>query len=220
VKSYGGGQIVEADGTISVDNPKAVAALEEAKSWIDTISPPGVLAYMEDESRGVWQTGNAVFMRNWPYAYSLGNSEDSKVKGLFDVTTLPDGGGGSAATLGGRSLAVSKYSKHQKEAIELVKWLASSEMQKLSAIESAHLPTIMALYDDPDIAKAQPVIPRWKHVVLNAVARPATVTKLKYNEVSSDFWSAVHNTLAGDGTAAGNLAALKAKLAKLKGAGW
>ncbi len=220
VKSYGGGVIVEQDGTISVDNPKAVAALEGAKSWIDTIAPPGVLAYMEDESRGVWQTGNAVFMRNWPYAYSLGNSEGSRIKGLFDVTTLPDGGGGSAATLGGRSLAVSKYSKHPKEAIELVKWLASPDMQKLSALEAAHLPTIVALYDDPDIAKAQPVIPRWKNVVLNAVARPATVTKLKYNEVSADFWSAVHNTLAGDGTAAANLKALKAKLTELKGSGW
>ncbi len=93
VKSYGGGQIVEADGTISINNPQAAAALEQAKSWIGTISPEGVLAYQEEESRGVWQLGNAVFMRNWPYAYALGNGADSAVKGKFDVAPLPIGRG-------------------------------------------------------------------------------------------------------------------------------
>ena len=78
VKSNGGGQIVEPDGTISINNPKAAAAIDMAKGWVGTISPPGVLAYQEEESRGVWQTGNAVFMRNWPYAYSLGNGDDSR----------------------------------------------------------------------------------------------------------------------------------------------
>ncbi len=53
-------------------------------------------------------------MRNWPYAYGLGNGDDSAVKGLFGVTTLPVGaeGDSSAATLGGWNVAVSKYSKH------------------------------------------------------------------------------------------------------------
>ena len=64
VKSNGGGQIVEPDGTISINNPKAVAAIDRVKSWIGNISPEGVLAYQEEESRGVWQTGNAVFMRS------------------------------------------------------------------------------------------------------------------------------------------------------------
>src|SRR5690606_36765010 len=41
VKSYGGGQIVEADGTISINNEQAIAALEEVRSWIGTISPEG-----------------------------------------------------------------------------------------------------------------------------------------------------------------------------------
>ena len=41
VKSSGGGQIVEADGTISINNPKAAAAIERAKGWVGTISPPG-----------------------------------------------------------------------------------------------------------------------------------------------------------------------------------
>ena len=222
VKSYGGGQIVEPDGTISINNPKAVAALEEAKSWINTISPPGVLSCQEEESRGVWQVGNAVFMRNWPYAYSLGNSADSKVKGLFDVTTLPTGGDDnkSAATLGGWNVAVSKYSKHQAEAIKLAMFIASKEFQKDRAIERSNLPTIQSLYDDPDVAKAQPIIPRWKEVFMNAVPRPSAPTKIKYNEVSSDFWSAVHDTLAGNGSAADNLEQLEAKLTELKGSGW
>ena len=78
VKSNGGGQIVEADGSISINNPKAAAALDRAKSWVATIAPQGALAYQEEESRGVWQLGNSVFMRNWPYAFALGNGADSK----------------------------------------------------------------------------------------------------------------------------------------------
>ena len=110
VKSNGGGQIIEPDGTITIYNENAVKALEMAKGWVGTISPPGVLSYMEEETRGVWQTGNAVFMRNWPYAYALGNGDDSPIKGKFDVAPLPSGGGdnASAATLGGWNLAVSK----------------------------------------------------------------------------------------------------------------
>lgn len=222
IKSYGGGQIVEPDGTISVNNPNAIAALEMAKSWVGTISPEGVLAYQEEESRGVWQTGNAVFMRNWPYAYGLGNGEDSAVKGLFGVTTLPVGkeGDTSAATLGGWNVAVSKYSTKQEAAISLALYLAGPEAQKQRAIAESNLPTIVSLYDDPDIAAAQPIIPQWKDVFLNAVPRPSAPTLGKYNEVSAKFWSAVHDTLSGNGTAAENLELLEADLTDLKGSGW
>jgi trehalose/maltose transport system substrate-binding protein len=222
VKSHGGGQIVEADGTISINNEKAVKALETAAAWVGTISPEGVLAYGEEESRGVWQTGNAAFMRNWPYAYTLGNGDDSAVKGLFDVTTLPVGAEGdtSAATLGGWNAAVSKYSEHQDVAISLVMYLAGPEAQKARAISESALPTIVALYDDADIGAAQPIIPQWKNVFLNAVPRPSAPTLGKYNEVSSKFWSAVHETLSGNGSAADNLAGLEADLTDLKGDAW
>ncbi|MFN3991965.1 MAG: ABC transporter substrate-binding protein [Tabrizicola flagellatus] len=222
VKSHGGGQIVEPDGTISINNPNAVAALEQAKSWVGTISPAGVLAYQEEEARGVWQTGNAVFMRNWPYAYTLGNGDDSAVKGLFGVTTLPVGkeGDPSAATLGGWNVAVSKYSTKQEAAISLAMYLAGPEAQKQRAIAESNLPTIIALYDDPDIAAAQPIIPQWKDVFLNAVPRPSAPTLGKYNEVSAKFWSAVHNTLSGKGSAAENLELLEIELNDIKGSGW
>jgi trehalose/maltose transport system substrate-binding protein len=170
----------------------------------------------------VWQTGNAVFMRNWPYAYGLGNGDDSKVKGLFDVTTLPTAGGDtkSAATLGGWNVAVSKYSKNQEAAVDLAKFLGGAEYQKANALKGSKLPTIVSLYDDADIAASQPIIPRWKEVFLNAVPRPSAPAKVKYNEVSSLFWSAVHDSLSGKGTAKENLEALEAKLTELKGDAW
>ncbi|MDB5539906.1 MAG: transporter substrate-binding protein [Devosia sp.] len=223
VVSNGGGQIVEPDGTISINNEKAAAAIEMAKGWVGNISPEGVLAYQEEESRGVWQLGNAVFMRNWPYAYQLGNGDDSAVKGKFDVVPLPIGegeGARSAATLGGWNVAVSKYSKAPEEAIKLALFLSSTEVQKERAIKQSNLPTIVSLYDDADVAAAQPIIPNWKEVFVNAVPRPSAPTKVKYNEVSSLFWSAVHDTLSGNGTAAENLELLEAKLTELKGDAW
>lgn len=219
IKSSGGGQIIEPDGTISVNNEKAAAAVEKVKEWIGTIAPKGVLAYQEEESRGVWQTGNAVFMRNWPYAYALGNGDDSAVKGKFEVAPLPAATDGDqpSSTLGGWNLAVSKYSDEQEAAIAFVKFLGSAETQKVRAIELSNLPTIAALYDDPEVAAAQPFMPHWKPIFQSAVPRPSAVAKVKYNEVSSKFWSAVHNTLSGNGTAAENLELLEVELTELKG---
>ncbi|WP_201742142.1 ABC transporter substrate-binding protein [Mangrovicoccus ximenensis] len=223
IASSGGGHVVEPDGTVSVNNPAAVEALERAAAWVGTISPPGVLAYQEEEARGVWQTGNALFMRNWPYAYALGNGPDSPIKDLFGVAPLPAGGsddGGPAATLGGWNVAVSKYSRHQEAAISLALYLAGPEAQKAGALGEAHLPTLAALYDDPEIAAAQPIVPRWKEIFQQAVPRPSAPTKGAYNEVSAKFWSAVHETLSGQGSAAENLELLELDLGDLKGRGW
>jgi trehalose/maltose transport system substrate-binding protein len=177
---------------------------------------------MEEESRGVWQTGNAVFMRNWPYAYALGNAADSPISGKFDVAPLPSGGGDnkSAATLGGWNIAVSRYSPNVEAATDLVMFMTSAESQKSMALKLSHLPTIISLYDDAEIAEQQPLIPRWKDIFLNAVPRPSAPTKVAYNEVSSKFWTAVHDTLSGTGTAADNLELLEADLDELKGGGW
>jgi trehalose/maltose transport system substrate-binding protein len=223
VKSNGGGQIVEADGTISINNPQAAAAIDRAATWIGTISPEGNLAYQEEESRGVWQLGNSVFMRNWPYAYALGAGDDSAVKGKFDVAPLPAGdgeGAGSAATLGGWNVAVSKYSPDPEEAIKLALFLSSTEVQKERAINQSNLPTIPSLYEDADVLKASPFMANWKAIFEQAVPRPSAPTKIKYNEVSSLFWSAVHETLSGNGTAAENLEGLEADLTDLKGEAW
>ncbi len=220
VNSHGGGMIVSPEGEITINSEAAAEALNQAAGWIGTISPEGVLAYKEEESRGVWQTGNAAFMRNWPYAWALGQSEDSAVKDRFAIAPLPSGGAGSAATLGGWNLAVSKYSEDREAAIELAMFLASEEAQKRRAIELTRLPTIEALYDDPEVAQAQPSIPQWKEIFLDTVSRPSPPTRGDYNEVSKEFWDAVHATLSGERPAEASLARLEARLDRIKGSGW
>jgi trehalose/maltose transport system substrate-binding protein len=107
IASNDGGDIVEHDGTISIDNARAVEILTLARSWIGTIAPTSVLSFEEEDARRLWQKGDAVFMRNWPYAYELGNYADSPVKGQFDIAPLPMGPSGtrSIATIGGWNLA-------------------------------------------------------------------------------------------------------------------
>ncbi len=137
IYSSGGGTIVSPEKTITIDNEIAAAALDRAAGWVGTISPPGVTGFQEEEARAVWQGGNAAFMRNWPYAYTLGNGEDSAIVDLFDVTSLPGAEAGqSAATLGGWQLAVSKYSENPEAAAKFALWLGAEEQQKAACIKS------------------------------------------------------------------------------------
>jgi len=198
VDSNGGGTIVSPDKKITINNDKAAAILDKAASWVGTISPPGVTGYGEEDARNQWQAGNAAFMRNWPYAYSLGNAADSPVKDKFDVSPLPAGDAGhGAATLGGWQLAVSKYSKNPAVAADVALFLASAPEQKIRAIQGSLNPTIMSLYQDPDVLAAAPFFGKLYDVFTNAVARPSTATAPKYNETSTIFFNGVHDVLTG-----------------------
>ncbi|MDA8427481.1 MAG: ABC transporter substrate-binding protein [Treponema sp.] len=201
--SNGGGSIVEPDGRISIDNPKAAAALDMAASWVGSISPPGVTGYGEEDARRVFQAGNAAFMRNWPYAYSLGQASDSAIKDKFDVVPLPAGSAGrAAAALGGWQLAVSKYSKHPKEAADLLFFMTSERQQKMRAIDGSFQPTVKALYKDKDVLKAVPFFGKLFDVFMAAAPRPSTVTAPHYAEVSKVFYSECHDVLTGKQTGA------------------
>jgi trehalose/maltose transport system substrate-binding protein len=185
---------------------------------VDTISPPGVTAYLEEDSRGVWQSGNAAFMRNWPYAYALGNSEDSPIAGLFDVVPLPQGAGGrSAATLGGWQLMMSDYSENKDAAAEFIKFIGSAQAQKDRAMRVALLPTIAGLYSDPELLDAQSFMGPMYDVFTNAVARPSTVTGELYNEVSAAYFNAVHSILTGEAASEDALLDLEDELVDITG---
>jgi trehalose/maltose transport system substrate-binding protein len=222
IDSFGGGAIVDENGNITVNNAKAREALALAATWVGNISPEGVLNYGEEEARGVFQSGNSVFMRNWPYAWSLGNGADSPVKGNIGVVALPKGGAGgkNTGTLGGWQLAVSKYSKNAAQAADLVMYLTSADEQKRRAIAGSYNPTIGALYKDADVLKAVPFFGSLYATFTNAVARPSRVTGANYNKVSTEFWEAAHSVLSKQAKPEAALKKLESDLKRIKRAGW
>ncbi len=222
IDSYGGGAIVDAKGGITINNAKAAQALKTAAGWVGKIAPEGVLSYAEEDARGVFQSGNAAFMRNWPYAWSLGNGADSAVKGKIGVVALPKGGveGKNTGSLGGWQLAVSKYSKHQTEAADLVVYLTSKAEQKRRAIAGSYNPTISSLYQDKDVLAAVPFFGDLYATFTNAVARPSKITGSNYNKVSNAFWNATHDALSGKVAPEAALVSLESDLKKIKKSGW
>jgi trehalose/maltose transport system substrate-binding protein len=193
--STGGGMIVE-NGKATVNNPQAIATLNMLKGWVGTIAPRGVTTYMEEDSRNVFQTGNAAFMRNWPYAYALGAANDSPVKGKFDVAPLPAGTSQQpVGTIGGWALAASKYSKNPDASIEFIRYLTSPEFQTFRGVVGGFVPTIQSVAADPNVQQAQPYLSKLANVT--RVARPSAETGENYNQVSTLFFQGVNNILNG-----------------------
>jgi trehalose/maltose transport system substrate-binding protein len=216
ISSYkGGGQIVEPNGRVSVDNPAAVSIVNRVAGWVGTLSPKGVLNYKQEDARGVFQLGQAIFMRNWPYAWPVLNSEDSSVAGKIGIRQLPRGGkdGKSSGTTGGSNFAVSKYSRHKMDAINLILFLTSAPELKRRALEHGYYPTMTHLYEDPEVLAISPVAGIMLDVLRKGVTpRPAAQTGPKYSQASAIFWNMVHGTLSGKAPAEKTLAKAAKKL--------
>ena len=211
IDSNGGGTLLDNAGQATFGNPQAAAAIDRAKGWIGTISPQGVLSYDEEAARGAFQSGKAVFMRNWPYAWALLNAADSPVKDKVGVAPLPAGTGNGAkhaGALGGQSLAVSKFSANPKEAVDLVLYLTGKEEEKRRAVKGSFNPSLKSVYDEPEL-KNDPFFSHFADILDGLASRPATVAGKKYNQFSSAFVHAVYATLSGQGDAASNLARVK-----------
>lgn len=221
VQSYGGGAFVDEKGNVTVNNDKAARAFDMAKGWIGTISPKGVLGYKEEESRTVFQNGDALFMRNWPYVWQLSQAEDSPLKGKVGVAPLPAGEGGQSATaLGGWQWSVNANTKNPQAAIELLKILTDDDSQKTRLKIIGHAPTRIALYEDKEVLAMAPQLTLFRDIFAQAAPRPATVTKAQYPRVSNAIFNVTFSVLNGKEDGKKAAADLERRLNRVKGAGW
>ena len=214
----GGGQIIEADKTISVNNPNAIRAWQRAARWVGSISPPGVVGYKEWDSQNVWVAGDAAFMRNWPTYYVDSQAAGSPIRNKFGIALPPGGKAGRFGTLGGAGLGVSRFSAHPREAVELVRYLSRRDVQvKRSRVLSVP-PTLPELYDVPEVVEPNPGFALLRQAFrTGTVSRPSNVTGQEYPDVSEAYTRAVHSVLTGEKSAPEAAAALENELVRITG---
>jgi len=175
-----------------------VEALAVMVGWLhdEPISPPNTYTEMkEEQARMAFQAGNALFERNWPYAWSLHQGEDSPVAGKVALAALPHfPGGQSISTLGGWHIGISRYSDRRDEAMRLLAYVVSRQAQKRVALELGWNPGRRDVYQDADVLAELPHLASLRDVFDNLTPRPAVPY---YPAVSEALQRHLNAALAG-----------------------
>ena len=194
-----GGTILARDGRVAVHSAAGVRALTYLRDQVrGRVAPREVLTWHEEECRFAFQNGNAVFMRNWPYAVAtLNDASESRVAGRFAVTPMPGAPGGRpTATLGGSPLAVNRWSAHPELAWKLIAFLTAPEQMLERARIVGQYPARKSVYASPALAEALGAPPEdVTRIIDAAVPRPVTPV---WAELSSELQVALHRALTGE----------------------
>jgi len=180
------GQLLNETGTelLLGEGDAARTALEFMRTSQETgFYDPGFNTMTEEEARGVFQSGGAACMRNWPYAYTLmnGEEEESAVAGNYEIAPIPTftGAEGGTAVLGGFNIGVSAFSENKEAAKEFAVWAATNEEAQVLLGERSLPPVANAAYealaDDPvmvqlgevlnsDAIGVRPPVPAWNSI--------------------------------------------------------
>ncbi|WP_432000751.1 ABC transporter substrate-binding protein [Streptomyces sioyaensis] len=209
-----GGTVLGGEGArVTVNSPAARRGLSflldgVREGWI----PQRALSYKEEESRKAFQDGRLLFLRNWPYAYSLGNAPSSKVAGKFGAVPLPGPDGPGSSALGGSNLAVNANSRHQKTAAELISYLTSEPVQRQVLAKGALPPVWADLYTDPALVRRFPYLPTLQRAVLAAKPR---LKSPQYDQVSLAVQAVMHDALLHRRSTSATVARLTRELGAL-----
>ncbi len=204
-----GGELFDEEQTRTtfLEGDAAATALDfMTRAHADGLFAEGYDSMVEDDARALFQAGEAVYMRNWPYAVPLLSGEageESAVADDFAVAPLPtfDGQGGTSA-LGGLNNAVSTLSDEKELAREFVLWAATDpDAQSLLARNSLP-PTMESVYDEAQ----DPNLRMLGDILAQAHARPPVPG---YNSLSLAIQDGLHPAFLGQAEAEPSLEAVE-----------
>ncbi|MCL9812477.1 extracellular solute-binding protein [Natranaeroarchaeum aerophilus] len=183
------------------------------------ISNSDLVEFGEEEARGPFTGGNAIFMRNWPYIIPIHADE-----GEGEIGTMPlpygveegeseyEGAGGPSHALGGWMLTVNPNSDATDDAVQVLEAFANESVMLTVFEEQGNLPPdpeVLANADPDAVGAMGPHLDTLAFVGENSVPRP--VTDL-WPEQSSLIYQEVHDAYTGEKTPEDAMADLQGQL--------
>ncbi len=197
-----GGDILDSNGKVIVDNAQGMAAMNFILDLVrkSHVTPPGVATLATDDTRIAFQDGRAAFLRNWTYAYDLFQSAGSKVAGQVGIAALPRGAAGrSASTLGGWQLAISNFSRNRETAWKFIEFMTGRVAEKSMALQASTVPTRKDIFSDPEVARRRPQMPDMLKAVLGATPRAQIADYPRMSAIiQANLQAALTNQVPGD----------------------
>jgi multiple sugar transport system substrate-binding protein len=189
------GGFIEQGSRIGVNMPQNAAALRFMRGliWESRVSPPSTYTEMkEEQTRTFFQNGNALFERNWPYAWALHQQAGSPVRGKVGISPLPaPAGSGPVAALGGWHIGISRFSDRKADALELVRFLTARNTQQRMALELGWNPGRRDLYGDAALAERASHLKVLAQVFEHARPRPGAPYYNQLSDTAQRYISAV-----------------------------
>lgn len=195
-----GGAWIDNENNVQLNSPESI----KATKWLNRLitsgaSPISVANFSENEALQIFKSGDAALMRNWPYAFSELQKENSTVKDKVAITTMVSNTNQeSVATLGSWGLSILNDSANKKESMEVINFLTSYESQKQLFLKSGYTPTSTALFTDSEILKASPNITELKRALDFTKTRPETPL---YAQISNVLQKQLNAVLTGNKSA-------------------
>ncbi|MGK7898528.1 MAG: ABC transporter substrate-binding protein [Xenococcus sp. (in: cyanobacteria)] len=175
---------------VGLDSEKAIAAVQFLRDTIDKgISPPGVPTYAEEETRRLFQGGETIFLRNWPYVARLAANSD--IAGKYALKPMVHQPGySSGACQGGWGLGISSSSKHPQKAWRVIEFMSREDIQREFVLRTGYLPSRKSLFNDPAIVSQYSYYPQLLNVVESSTLRPPIAQYAQASDILQRYLSA------------------------------
>ncbi len=191
-----GGSILSPEGTkVTVNSAKALQGLEFLVNgfrhgWIPRVA----LSYEEESAQNAFASGKFLFLDNWPDVYAALSvpGPQNKVYGKFGIAALPGPDGMGSSSLGGANLAISAYSRHQRTALDFIKYMTNLTNERQMLEKGSFPPVWTRLYTDKSLIRSHPYLPVLEQAINSARPRPAITN---YDQASLAISSAVYEAL-------------------------
>jgi multiple sugar transport system substrate-binding protein len=192
-----GGQIVNEQGDVEVNNTAKRAAEIQKKLATSPAAPPGMSTSNEDAARQGFESGRSDYQVNYTFIYPSAEAVGGDFQKNIGWARYPrtDKDKPSRPPLGGFNIAVSKYSRNPDLAFEAAECLASPDNQALSAELGGLPPTTESVYEDSKVQEAFPFADELRASIDAAAPRPVTPA---YSDISLAIQKTYHPPEAVD----------------------